>query len=69
MSLFESIAQTANPDNHPQLGAKFEVTWLGRTSDFTTQSEAKDFARDWRGLYQVVIYIAGTRQVIYSKQY
>lgn len=67
MSLFESISQTANPDNHPQLRAKFEVT--NTEHQFRNQSEAKDWAKKSHGLYQVVIYIAGTRQVIFEKQY
>lgn len=77
-SLFNQIAEVARPTNHRQFieeaqirGAKFEVSGVGEERKrFSTQSEARDFAKFWKGLYEVVYYTAtGERKVILKFQY
>jgi hypothetical protein len=78
MSLFNQIAEIARPKNTMQFvtdcqvrGAKFEVSKVGeQRKRFDTQTEARDFAKFWGGLYEVVYYTAkGERKVIIQFQY
>lgn len=53
----------------PMPCVRYEVVDNHRVYPFENQSQAIDFAKFWKGVYEVVYYSTRSREVIHRKQF